>query len=146
MEVEASVAPAASQRSVALRLDCAVGDEVPADRNSLRRVFLNLALNAIEAMEDGGDLTITTRMAEITDEGGGAGSPAVRIAFRDTGPGIPEADRARVFTPFYSTKREGNGLGLALAHKTVTDHGGRFSLHSRVGVGTEFVIHLPAGC
>jgi signal transduction histidine kinase len=68
---------------------------------------------------------------------------AVRISFRDTGPGIPEEERRKVFTPFWTTKRDGNGLGLALAHKTITDHGGRITLHSRIGVGTEFVLMLP---
>jgi PAS domain S-box-containing protein len=115
------------------------------DDRAVRGVFRNLALNAIESMEQGGTLTIATRWAETPSERGGRAPQGrfVRISFRDTGPGIPEADRVRVFTPFYTTKREGSGLGLALAHKTVTDHGGRMHLYSRVGVGTEFVILLP---
>jgi PAS domain S-box-containing protein len=142
-ETEASIAAAARDAGVAVRLELGAASPVLADRDALRRVFLNLALNAVEAMKAGGALTITSRSSELPD--GEAKVPAVRIAFRDTGPGIPDADRARVFTPFYSTKREGSGLGLALAHKTVTDHGGRLSLHSRVGVGTEFVVQLPKG-
>jgi PAS domain S-box-containing protein len=142
-EAAASIAAAAREAGVAVELELRAGTPVLADGDALRRVFLNLALNAVEAMKEGGALTITSRASELTD--GGATVPAVRIGFRDTGAGIPEADRARMFTPFYSTKRQGSGLGLALAHKTVTDHGGRLSLHSRVGVGTEFVVQLPTG-
>lgn len=121
---------------------------IPVESTSMRRVFLNCILNAVEAMEDGGTLTVSTRVADFRSEddsqGNGAGKrPAVRVAFRDTGPGIPEADRQKIFTPFYSTKREGHGLGLALVHRTITDHGGRLHLHSRQAVGTEFVILLP---
>jgi len=141
-ETEGTTASLAEAAGVEIRLDLEDRDPILADGDALKRVFVNVALNAIEAMKDGGTLTISTRTTELREDDG---RPALRIVFRDTGPGIPEADRARVFTPFYSTKRGGNGLGLALAHRTVTDHGGRLSLHSRVGVGTEFVIHLPAG-
>ena len=107
------------------------------DALSIRGAFVNLGGNAIEAMTQGGTLTIVTRGTDSSKE--------VRISFRDTGPGIPEEDRAKVFTPFFSTKRSGVGLGLALTLKTICDHGGRIQLHSRSGVGTEFVVHLPAG-
>ena len=117
-----------------------------ADPAALRGVFRNLALNAVEAMETGGTLTMGVRSVELPDERGeGAlADRCVRVSFRDTGPGIAEEDRARIFTPFWTSKPEGHGLGLALAHKTITDHGGRIHLHSRVGVGTEFVLLLPA--
>jgi PAS domain S-box-containing protein len=115
------------------------------DAEAVKRVFLNLALNAVEAMGDGGTLSISTRRGEITSEveGGAVSRPAIRVGFRDGGPGIDESERSRIFTPFHSTKRDGNGLGLALVHRTVTDHGGRILLHSRVGVGSEFVVLLP---
>jgi signal transduction histidine kinase len=118
---------------------------VSIDANSVRRVFLNCVLNALEAMEKGGALTISTRPVDVHEKGADDGRRAIRIGFRDTGPGIPEADRQKIFTPFYSTKRDGHGLGLALVHRTITDHGGRLHLHSREAVGTEFVIVLPAG-
>jgi signal transduction histidine kinase len=98
---------------------------------------------AIEPREGGGTLTITTQLTEPESEESAATGTPIRVAFRDTGPGIAESDRTRIFTPFYSTKRQGSGLGLALVHKTITDHGGRIGLVSRVGVGTEFVIQLP---
>ena len=129
-----------------LDLDDAL-DLVELDREAIRGVLRNLALNAVQAMEtDGGALVITTRPTELAGERGyddPATRDAVRISFRDNGPGIPEAERRKVFTPFWSTKREGNGLGLALSHKTITDHGGRITLHSREGVGTEFILVLP---
>jgi PAS domain S-box-containing protein len=126
------------------------------DRQAIRNAFQNLALNALEAMEGGGTLTITARGVDSTEEAAraragdiapsaGSAGPWVRIGFRDTGPGIREEDRSRVFRPFFSTKRGGFGLGLALVHKTITDSSGRIHIHSRRGVGTEFVVHLPAG-
>jgi PAS domain S-box-containing protein len=126
------------------------------DPQAVRNAFQNLALNAVEAMEGGGILTITARSVDSTEETAraraGEGAPTasptgpwVRVGFRDTGPGIREEDRSRIFTPFFSTKRGGCGLGLALVHKTITDLNGRIHIHSRPGVGTEFVVHLPAG-
>jgi signal transduction histidine kinase len=137
--------------SVTLGLELA-GDlpKVRVDAASLRHAFLNCAHNAIEAMEAqaGGTLTVSTRTAELreeTENGDGASRrPAVRVSFRDTGPGIAEADRRRIFTPFFSTKRDGHGLGLAFVHRTITAHGGRVQLHSRPGVGTELVMLIPA--
>ncbi len=122
------------------------GVRADVDPDAIRGVFRNLALNAIEAMNDGGLLSIGLRTTEIPDERveGALSGRLHRISFRDDGPGIAEENRARIFTPFWTTKRDGHGLGLALAHKTITDHGGRVHLHSRVGVGTEFVILLPA--
>jgi PAS domain S-box-containing protein len=152
-QVADAVGPAAREAGVEVALELPEGD-LPAasvDGEAIRRVFLNLALNAVQAMgaAGGGTLTIGARPAEITDEEAAGedapGAPGVRVSFRDTGPGIAEDDRRKIFTPFWSTKRDGNGLGLALAHKTITDHGGRINLHSRIGVGTEFVVILPIG-
>ncbi|NNE43588.1 MAG: PAS domain-containing protein, partial [Gemmatimonadetes bacterium] len=136
-DIARSVEGAARERGVAVevRTDESL-PEAPLDAEALRRAFLNLALNAVEAMDGGGTLTLATRTAERPGE-------EVRVSFRDTGPGVPESDRDRIFTPFYTTKRDGSGLGLALVHKTVTDHGGRLTLLSREGVGTEFVVTLP---
>jgi signal transduction histidine kinase len=62
----------------------------------------------------------------------------------DSGPGIPEKDRARIFEPFFTTKAQGSGLGLAIAKKTIEDHGGRIAVTSGAGAGTEVTITLPA--
>jgi PAS domain S-box-containing protein len=137
-EAAAAIAEKGKAQRVELILELAAGlPDARLDAVSIRGAFVNLAGNAIEAMVDGGTLTISTRAADSSKE--------IRISFRDTGPGIPEEDRAKVFTPFFSTKRSGVGLGLALTQKTISDHGGRIQLHSRSGVGTEFVVHLPAG-
>jgi PAS domain S-box-containing protein len=140
-----ATAESARGRSVTVSLE--LDENIPpvaVDFESVKRVFMNCTLNAIEAMGAGGVLTITTRPAELAEALDSVRrARAVRIGFRDTGPGIPEADRQRIFTPFFTTKREGHGLGLALVHKTVSDHGGRVQLHSRERVGTEFVILLP---
>lgn len=139
--------------SAGVTLDYELADDLPSvrvDYPSLRHAFLNCAHNAIEAMEGqgGGTLTVITRTAEIREDAEPGGESrsrsAVRVSFRDTGPGIAESDRQRIFTPFYSTKRDGHGLGLALVHRTVTAHGGRVQLHSRPGVGTEFVMLIPS--
>ena len=135
----------ADEAGVAVTLEIDDVPEITADSEALRRAFLNLALNAVQAMEvEGGSLTLAARSAESTEEGDDLGG-SVRVSVRDTGPGIPEGERRKVFTPFWTTKRDGHGLGLALVHKTVTDHGGRIQLHSRAGVGTEFVVTLPVG-
>jgi PAS domain S-box-containing protein len=144
-ETVEAVAEAARAGGVSIECELAEGlPRVLVDFQALKRAFLNLALNAIQAMEKQGKLTIRTRLAEPLEGEDASSARWVRIGFHDTGPGIPEADRRRIFTPFYTTKREGSGLGLALVHRTITDHDGRIRLHSRIGVGTEFVIHLPA--
>ena len=84
-------------------------------------------------MPDGGTLTIRTAVEHTM----------LKISVRDTGNGIPEEHKSRVFSPFFTTKPDGSGLGLVIAKRIVTSHGGRISLESAVGVGTCFHIHLP---
>jgi two-component system sensor histidine kinase HydH len=105
--------------------------EVPMDARMMQRVLLNLALNAAQAMEPGGTLTIVV----------GRSGEEAEIRFRDTGPGIAEPDR--IFTPFYTTKTKGTGLGLAIAQKIVEAHGGTMSASNCEGGGAEFIIRLP---
>ena len=83
-------------------------------RDRLAQVFLNLIINAIEAMPDGGELAIAARTA----------ADQVELAFSDSGPGIPPDAWHTVFEPFYTTKEEGTGLGLAISYSIVQDHGG----------------------
>jgi signal transduction histidine kinase len=110
---------------------------IVADRSQLQQVFLNLIVNAVQAMEERGTLTIRT--AHDADEG------VVEIAFSDTGHGIPPDAIDRVFDPFFSTKQggQGTGLGLAIAYGIVTRHRGTIGVRSRVGHGTTFTIRLP---
>jgi two-component system, NtrC family, sensor histidine kinase HydH len=120
---------------------------VSCDPEQLRQVFLNLALNALEAMPEGGRLEVGTRLAR--DElslwrDSPRRSDVVEIRFRDTGPGIPEDAREHVFVPFYTTKQKGTGLGLAICQRIVKTHGGQVGIRSAPGDGAEFVVSLPA--
>ena len=110
------------------------------DPNQIQEVAMNILVNAIDAMGEGGDLTLRTRLAEI----GGAGWVEVEIT--DTGCGIPPEDLDRVFDPFFTTKPagKGTGLGLAIGYGIVTEHGGHILVSSEVGKGTTVTVRLPA--
>ena len=114
---------------------------VPMDREQMKQVFLNLMLNAIQAMEHGGTLRVATLRASPAP--GKGGRSAAEIGVEDTGPGIPEDLRSRIFEPFFSSKEEGIGLGLSIAQRIVEEHGGEIRVESKVGVGTTFVVALP---
>jgi len=135
------------QRQVTLRTD--LGSElppvlIPADQ--LRQVFLNLLLNAQEAMPRGGTVTITTRLSRETDTEFVA-SRYVVVQVRDTGTGITKEHLPHVFEPFYSTKRDskGTGLGLWVSQGILQNHRGSMRVSSRTGRGTTFTIALPVG-
>jgi len=107
---------------------------ISGDNRQLEQVFLNLILNARDAMPGGGRLTIETYSAENM----------VHIRFADTGVGIKDEDLPRVFEPYFTTKEDrGTGLGLAICQRIITQHGGRISASSRLGEGTVFILHLP---
>jgi signal transduction histidine kinase len=131
----------ATQRNVTLALELAPRlPAVMADRNQLHRVFLNLWQNALQAMEDlpierPRKLTIQTWPNHLT----------VKIAFSDTGTGVPRDVLPNIFTPFFTTKQHGTGLGLAVAKKVVDDHGGAIHVLSEREAGTTLVISLPVG-
>lgn len=108
---------------------------IKADREKLVQVFLNIILNAIQAMPDGGRLTISASEA----------NGHVDVSFRDTGSGIPEENRDKLFKPFFTTKRSGTGLGLAISNRIVEAHGGKITFESEEGKGTTFKISLPVG-
>jgi len=119
---------------------------VQADKEALYRVFVNLVANALDAMPRGGRLI--ARAGWVT--GGDPLPPArrraanrVKVEIEDTGTGIEPSETDRIFNPFYTTRSGGTGLGLALAHKIVQDHGGRISFTSAPGRGTTFTIVLP---
>ncbi|MEB2344789.1 MAG: ATP-binding protein [Deltaproteobacteria bacterium] len=119
--------------------------ELLADGDRLVQVFLNLARNALEAMEGRpGKLTIATRLrVDHRLELAGERLPSVAVEVSDTGPGIPEAVRAQVMTPFFTTRSAGTGLGLPLARHFVALHGGSLQLESREGRGTTVHVSLP---
>jgi len=119
--------------------------EVPAaagDFDRLLQVFLNLVRNAMEAMPEGGELTVRTRFERVAPQCGGR--PAVRVDVQDRGPGLPEEVRSRLFTPFYTTKDGGTGLGLAVSLRIVAEHGGAIEAENRPGGGAAFRVILPA--
>jgi PAS domain S-box-containing protein len=106
----------------------------PMDPDQVRQVVWNIVLNALQAMEGKGSLTVDTGHAD-------------RFAFlrvADTGPGIPAASLETIFKPFQTTKQQGTGLGLAIAERIVKAHGGRIKVDSEPGRGTTFTIHLPS--
>jgi signal transduction histidine kinase len=104
-----------------------------ADPVLLRRALENLILNSLDAMPAGGTLTVRTAQR----------SGRVRLEVTDTGEGLAPEECARLFTPYYTTKRHGTGLGLAIVQSVVSDHGGRIEVESAPGAGATFRIELP---
>ncbi|MBS1114604.1 MAG: sensor histidine kinase, 2 heme-binding site [Nitrospirae bacterium] len=113
---------------------------VKADSSQLQQVFLNMIMNAADAMEGKGTLTLTTR--NISENG----RDFVEVEFRDTGPGIPEDNLEKLFEPFFTTKPvgKGTGLGLAVSHGIIQEHGGKIAVRTKLNEGSSFMIKLPA--
>ena len=109
-----------------------------ADPELLKEVLVNLLVNACDAIGQAGRLTVTEEEAVAERMG-----RAVVVQISDTGPGIPEALKEKVFEPFFSTKEDGTGLGLSIAQRIVEEHGGRLELRSREGQGATFIVTLP---
>ena len=105
------------------------------DAEQIRRVVINLVDNAIEAMERRGQIVVETQL----DPPGGV----VRLIVADDGPGIPPAEREKLFLPYYSTKRRGSGLGLAIVRRIIAEHGGSIEVGDNAPSGTRFTIELP---
>ena len=108
-----------------------------ADEDKLKRIFTNLLLNAFQAMQPGGRLTVSTSYDRERN--------GVRIVFSDTGSGIPEEIRDKIFEPFFTTKQpgEGTGLGLAVSYGIVKEHKGELSVTSEEGKGSSFTLWFP---
>ncbi len=106
---------------------------IAADPELLHRAFSNLALNAMDAMPQGGALTLRTRQ----------NGDRVAVEIADTGTGLTAEECERLFTPYYTSKAHGTGLGLAIVQSIISDHGGRISVHSQPGRGATFMIELP---
>ena len=124
-----------SDRGIEVVRDCRYQGEVVMDADRMAQVVYNIAANARDAMPDGGTFTVTTRRA----------GERVELRFSDTGPGIPEELRDRIFEPFFTYgKREGAGLGLAIARRIVEEHGGELWVEGREGEGATFVVALLA--
>jgi len=107
------------------------------DSQQLGQVFLNLFFNAQEAMRDGGELTITVTSGRL------AGKRAVIVKVADTGGGIPLEALANIFSPFYTTKETGTGLGLPISNRIIINHGGKIQVDNKPGQGVTFSVYLP---
>ncbi len=121
--------------TIVLKLDSKM-PEVYGIPGQLKQVFLNLTLNAVEAMQPGGVLTISSNQVVMEE-------PWLQISFSDTGKGISEEELQRLFEPFYSTKTDGSGLGLWVSQNIIDSHRGRITSESKLGEGTTFTIWLP---
>jgi signal transduction histidine kinase len=123
---------------------------VEVDQGQFNQVFLNLFVNAWEAMPDGGELTVSTEnvahQKSVAELHGLPAGSFIRVRVRDTGIGIDKESQSRIFDPFYTTKGvgKGTGLGLASAYGIVKNHKGIITVDSQVGEGTAFTIYLPA--
>jgi signal transduction histidine kinase len=104
----------------------------------MRQALLNVLLNAMEAMEQGGKLTIRTAASRAPD-----GPPSVVLSVTDTGPGISAEEVSKLFEPFYTTKPRGTGLGLTVVSRVIEQNGGRVEVVSAPGVGTTVSFILP---
>ena len=108
--------------------------EVKADLQLLKRILINLVTNAVQAMPDGGKLTLKS---QITSDG------QVTVSVEDTGVGIPEKIKSQIFTPLFTTKPRGQGFGLAVCKRAIEAHGGSISFESQEGKGAKFTIKFP---
>jgi two-component system, NtrC family, sensor kinase len=126
----------AEQQGVIVDVDLPSSLPVNADSNQLVQVILNLFVNALHAMEGPGRIHVT----------GGCSAGVVRVALRDSGPGVPEGLKARVWDPFFTTKPEGigTGLGLSVSQGILREHGGDLVLADDEAAGACFVVTLPA--
>jgi two-component system sensor histidine kinase HydH len=109
--------------------------EISVDTAQIQQALLNIVLNAVQAMDSGGQLTVALEN----------NSRGLRIEIHDTGPGIPDEHRSQIFDPFFTTKDRGTGLGMSIAHKLIHGHNGDIRLLDNAGPGATFIIDLPAG-
>lgn len=117
------------------------GLRVLADAGQLKQVFLNLLINALQSMPEGGRISVA--VTPWSPQFGNARAPWVQVRIQDTGPGIPPEQVRRVFDPFYTTKHDGTGLGLAICHGIIEQHEGEIQLESEMGAGTIVWVRLP---
>ena len=130
----------AEERLTAQSISCRTGfegtGEIDADPDMLRRALVNLVGNAVDAMPNGGTLSVSV---------GPRPDGRYSVVVEDTGIGIPAEDRERIFEPYFTTKASGLGLGLVLTKKIVDAHGGEIIVDSIPGKGTRIEVALPAG-
>jgi len=126
--------PLAEKDGIALKLDLTDDYDVVWDQRQIQQVFLNLIQNAIDAMESSGKIELSANQIDPT---------SIELQVKDTGPGIPEEVRGKIFNLYFTTKPQGTGIGLGLVQRIIYEHGGTISVESTEGRGTTFTIHLP---
>jgi two-component system NtrC family sensor kinase len=113
---------------------------IAGDRQQLKQVFLNMLLNSIEAMPDGGKITLATNLIGVSSRD----TKLLKITITDTGCGIDAASRRYIFDPFFTTKDSGTGMGLAIAFTVIGQHGGLIEVESESSKGSTFTVYLPS--
>ncbi|MCK9195602.1 MAG: ATP-binding protein [Syntrophales bacterium] len=124
------------EREIVLERELTTLPDISFDKDKMKQVFLNLFLNALEAMNEGGSLTV---------KAGPLNEQWLQIEIIDTGTGIAKEDLGRIFDPYFTTKPSGTGLGMAIVQKILTAHHGEIKLESEPGKGTRTIILLPSG-
>lgn len=132
-DVQGSLAPQLAAQRIAVRVDVPAGQCVWADRNMLRRAMLNLMLNALDAMPNGGELSVISYH----------GPQGVELEIADSGGGLSEESQRRAFEPFYTTKSSGTGLGLAIVYHIAQVHGGNAVAENCPDGGAAFTLRFP---
>jgi signal transduction histidine kinase len=123
--------------------------QILVDADQMQQVFINICINAIQAMPDGGDLSIATMLVqpekpdETLPEDLNKNSEWVKINFKDHGIGIPPDDADKIFDPFFTKKGKGTGLGLSISQRIIEEHGGRITFSTEIGKGSVFSVYLP---
>jgi signal transduction histidine kinase len=128
----------AERRGVRLERELDAVPEVAGDEERLRQVIVNLGLNALEAVPDGGLVRVSCRLAASSGP-----EELVEVLVDDDGHGVPAESRDRIFEPFFTTKAKGSGLGLSIVHAIVTQHAGRLRVDASPEGGARFVVSLP---
>ncbi len=113
------------------------------DPHQIEQVLVNIVINAMDALPEGGDITFSSRMMKNGDPLDRGGSPIFRLTVQDNGVGISNEQLKNIFDPFFSTKEDGTGLGLPLSLGIVENHGGRIRISSQEGIGTSVVVEWP---
>jgi signal transduction histidine kinase len=129
----------AERRGIRLERDLEPVPPVAGDEERLRQVLVNLGLNALEAVKEGGIVRVSCRVVEAAMEDR---EPSVEVLVDDDGSGVPPEARDRIFEPFFTTKAKGSGLGLSIVHAIVTQHGGRIRVEDSPEGGARFVVSL----
>jgi len=132
-EVAMLVTPDAKMKGIVVETDLSGGAWISGDRDLIQQAVLNVVVNAIEAMKDGGHLRIATNVADSESN----------VTITDDGPGIPNNVRDKIFNLYFSTKEQGSGIGLAMTFRVIQMHGGTIDFVSEPGIGTSFHLRFP---